>query len=173
MSTRERWVVYPLLFLTFGIVMRDKVVPPSHFEANELAAAKLRCSELRVDNAIAGELVAPHVQCVELRADKAIAAGLAVRRVQCGELIVEGPNGRPTVVAGTDTKTKGGSIITLSAAGVPLILLEPTDSGGVIFASDIRRLPGVVPKRPKTPATPPPKEHRSKQPERAPAKAKP
>ncbi|MFZ1933378.1 MAG: hypothetical protein WCB27_24320 [Thermoguttaceae bacterium] len=150
MSTRERWVVYPLLFLTLGIVMRDKFAPSGHFQANEVTAAKLRCGELQVDKAIAG--------------------GFAARDIQCRELLIAGPNGRPTVVAATDPKTKEGLIITLSAAGVPLIRLQPTDSGGVVFASDFRQVTGVVYEKPKTPATPTPKQ-RSKESEKAPAKA--
>jgi hypothetical protein len=150
MSTRERWVIYPLLFLTLGIVMRDKFATWGNYQTNEVTAAKLWCGELQVDKAIAGALV--------------------VRGIQCGELVVEGPNGRPTVIARTDPKTKGGAIITLSAAGVPLIALQPTDSGGVIFASDIKQVPGVVHEKQKTPATPAPKQ-RSKEPEKAPAKA--
>ena len=30
MSTRERWIVYPLLFMTLGIALRDKIMPPAH-----------------------------------------------------------------------------------------------------------------------------------------------
>jgi hypothetical protein len=132
MSTRERWIVYPLLFLTLGIAMRDRPVSQGHFRQNELRAGRLHCDELLVD----------------------------------------GPNGRPTVIARTDPTTKGGSIITLSAAGVPLVLLQPGDSGGVVLASDFvhLRLTGVAPQKPKTPATPVPKKP-SKTPEKTPAKA--
>jgi len=42
MTTRERWIVYPLLFLTLGIALRDKIVPPVH----------LRCSELVCDRVV-------------------------------------------------------------------------------------------------------------------------
>jgi hypothetical protein len=164
MSTRERWVIYPLLFLTLGIVVRDKLA----FQADEATIKRLRCSELRVDNAIAREFGAVQIQCGQLQTKKAIAAELAARGIRCGELLVDGPDGRPTVVVGTDPKTKGGSIFALSAAGVPLIRLQPTDSGGVVFASGFKLLPDVVQQKPKTPA---PKD-RLKQPEKTPVKAK-
>jgi hypothetical protein len=38
MTSRERWIVYPLLFLTLGIAMRDKVIPPQHFVAQAVTA---------------------------------------------------------------------------------------------------------------------------------------
>jgi hypothetical protein len=46
MSTRERWIVYPLLFLTLGIALRDKVVPPVHriVFSQEIRAGNIRCS---------------------------------------------------------------------------------------------------------------------------------
>jgi hypothetical protein len=40
MSERERWIVYPLLFLTMGIALRDKVIQPISDE--------VRCRRLAV-----------------------------------------------------------------------------------------------------------------------------
>jgi len=152
MSTRERWIVYPLLFLTLGIVMRDKVMPLARFQASEVAAGRIRCNQLQVDQVVS-------------------AGGLVVQGIQCGELLVGGPNGRPTVLVGTDAKTKGGVIETLSPAGAPLVVLQPTDSGGVVAASDFKKISSVArPEKPKTPSTPAPKAP-SKEPEKAPAKA--
>jgi hypothetical protein len=52
MSTRERWIVYPLLFLTLGIVMRDKVCeiarPTVHAREDELVAGTIRCGRLEI-----------------------------------------------------------------------------------------------------------------------------
>jgi hypothetical protein len=55
MSTRERWIVYSLLFMTLGIALRDKVMPPTHLgnlgmriEAGMVTAQRIRCSELAV-----------------------------------------------------------------------------------------------------------------------------
>lgn len=42
MSPRERWIVYPLLFLTLGIALRDKVIPPK-----EVSARRIHCGELQ------------------------------------------------------------------------------------------------------------------------------
>ncbi len=43
MSQRERWVVYPLLFLALGLALRDKLVPP-----RSLTAGVVLCDHLEV-----------------------------------------------------------------------------------------------------------------------------
>ena len=53
MSTRERWIIYPLLFLTLGIAMRDKVTghigsPWGQVQVAEVKARSVRCNELVV-----------------------------------------------------------------------------------------------------------------------------
>lgn len=132
MSTRERWIVYPLLFLTLGIVMRDKmremVNPVVRANHSEFSAGRVRCGQLEVDQvASVGGLAVRKLQCEES----------VVGRMQCREMVVLGANGRPAVLIGTDLKTKGGVVMTLSASGTPLILLQPTDAGGVVMASQI------------------------------------
>ena len=69
MSTRERWIVYPLLFMTLGIAMRDKVVPPNHlgnldmqFEAGAITTPQVQCSELRVGRVVCERLESEQVQ---------------------------------------------------------------------------------------------------------------
>jgi hypothetical protein len=186
MSTRERWIVYPLLFMTLGIVIRDKVLPRGHLQANEVTAGRIHCNWLQVDQVAttAGmsvrslqcgdQVVTGKIRCGELRTDQVIAVnGLVVRGIQCGELVVVGPNGRPTVLAGTDSKTKGGLITTLSPAGTPLVLLQPTDSGGVVRAAQIVQSKMALPEKPKTsspPITKVPSKESSNAPETSPAK---
>jgi hypothetical protein len=182
MSTRERWIVYPLLFLTLGIVMRDKILPRGHLQASDVTAEQIHCSRLQVDQVATtagmsvrslqcGEgVVSGKMRCGELRTDQVIAVnGLVVRGIQCGELVVVGPNGRPTVLAGTDSKTNGGLIMTLSPAGAPLVLLQPTDSGGVVRAAEIVQSKMTVPEKPKT-SSPPVTKETSKEPEKTPVK---
>ena len=47
MTTRERWILYPLLFLTLGIAMRDKVIP-ARLKAWEITANSVSCGRLDV-----------------------------------------------------------------------------------------------------------------------------
>ena len=49
MTSRERWTVYPLLFLALGLAMRAVLVPPA--QVAELEAIRLKCRELVVVDA--------------------------------------------------------------------------------------------------------------------------
>jgi hypothetical protein len=50
MSTRERWIVYPLLFLTLGIAMRDQFLPTKRFGAVNLKAAEITAQTIHCNN---------------------------------------------------------------------------------------------------------------------------
>jgi hypothetical protein len=139
MSTRERWIIYPLLFLTLGIVMRDKIILPKNLQVQRVAAEQIRCNQLQVDS----------VLCNRLQAGDEIVEGA----VQCGELAVRGPNGRPTVIVGTDARSKGGLVTTLSPTGTPLICLQPTESGGKVITFT-KKSRDDAPETPKTPSPP-------------------
>ena len=114
MTTRERWIVYPLLFLTLGIALRDKIVPPTH----------LRCSELVCDR-----VVSQQSECSTLVCDR-----MESKQTECRTLVVRGPNGRPVVVAGADNKTHAGTLETFTAAGVPQINLFSNGGSGMVSA---------------------------------------
>jgi hypothetical protein len=51
MSSRERWTVYPLLFLTLGIALKDKItgqIGTSHVESKSVIANRVSCQSLSV-----------------------------------------------------------------------------------------------------------------------------
>jgi hypothetical protein len=109
MSTRERWIVYPLLFLTLGIALRDKIVRPAATVPEELTAKLIHCGELRVDNTVS----CGHLQSV---------------LVQCFEMQTVAPGKKASVVVGTDPKNGAGVIRVLSPRGVP-IDFRPNEPG--------------------------------------------
>ena len=119
MSTRERWIVYPLLFLTLGIALRDKILPPAHFGGMGTVLK-------------AGEIDVRRIRCGEIQAGQAIFNQLEAGRSQCRELIVVGPAGRPVIAGFADPKSHNGAINTFSADGRPLVLLRSTDAGGLV-----------------------------------------
>jgi hypothetical protein len=52
MTTRERWTVYPLLFLAIGLAVRSVAVPQGEFAAadvGDLRATRLVCREILVE----------------------------------------------------------------------------------------------------------------------------
>jgi hypothetical protein len=53
MTSRERWTVYPLLFLALGLAMRAIVVPLGEFDAarvGSLESTRLVCKEIVIEN---------------------------------------------------------------------------------------------------------------------------
>jgi hypothetical protein len=53
MTSRERWTVYPLLFLAIGLAIRAAAVPPERFEAakvGSLETTRLVCREIVVES---------------------------------------------------------------------------------------------------------------------------
>lgn len=53
MTSRERWTVYPLLFLSLGLAVRAIVVPQGEFDAarvGALEAKRLVCKEFVIEN---------------------------------------------------------------------------------------------------------------------------
>jgi len=97
MSTRERWVVYPLLFLALGIAMRDKVLPPKTLRAGSVVCDRVACN-----------------------------------RVESRALVIQGPKGKPVLIAGTDAKNNAGTLETFTENGIPQVRLLSTDTGGMV-----------------------------------------
>lgn len=119
MSTRERWIVYPLLFLTLGIALRDKVIPP------------VRLGNLRMQFE-AGAITTPQIRCNQLHVGKVVCERLDAKQSECRALLVNGPSGRPVVVVGADPKTHAGIVETFTDRGLPQVRLHSSNTGGVI-----------------------------------------
>jgi hypothetical protein len=119
MSTRERWIVYPILFMTLGIALRDKIIPPAHlgngalqFQAGEIAAGRIHCNQLQVENVVCGRLESD--------------------RTECRTFLVNGPTDQPVVVAGADANSHAGLLETFAANGLPQVRLLSTPTGGIV-----------------------------------------
>ena len=53
MTSRERWTVYPLLFLALGLAVRAIAVPQGEFDAarvGSLESTRLVCKEIVIEN---------------------------------------------------------------------------------------------------------------------------
>lgn len=140
MSTRERWIVYPLLFLTLGITMRDKVVPPD-LKPLSVDTDEIRCRTLRADSVRCGDLTVVGKQdnrCVELGATTGGA----------GQIEVFGPGGKLIFVAGAskqggfglcevaDAQGRTQTQLSANAAGGQLSLVDPTRRIEVVLGHD-------------------------------------
>ncbi|MEE8450452.1 MAG: hypothetical protein V3R99_01015 [Thermoguttaceae bacterium] len=109
MTSRERWVVYPLLFLTLGMTMRDKVWPQRHFMANDMTAF--------------GEITAGKITCNQLE----------VGQAECRLMTLTGRNGRDAIRLGA-APNGTGRLELLATDGSVLVTLGGEEAGGVVAA---------------------------------------
>ena len=125
MTIRERWIVYPLLFLTLGLGMRDKVAPPSpRFMRPGMNAMNVRCV---------------HLECQDLtvtgpNGERRIRLGVTPN--QAGQMEVYGSDHTMVLVAGADNTGRSGRVQTLAADTTPQVSLHSTDRGGQVATFD-------------------------------------
>jgi hypothetical protein len=68
MTDRERWTVYPLLFLSLGIAVKDKL-PPKHVDVDEVRCGRLVVTDRQHrDHVVIG--TTPDGGVVELRGER-------------------------------------------------------------------------------------------------------
>ena len=140
MSTRERWIVYPLLFLALGLALRDKLIPPERIRAFHLQVQDLRADRVECRQSTAGK-----VECNRIEAGQAafqvLSAGgpngLDGLRMyaapQGGRLEILGRDGNRVLLAGADPDGRAGFLETYTAAEhLPLVQLQSSDAGGLV-----------------------------------------
>ena len=127
MTTRERWVVYPLLFLSLGLALRDKIIPPN-MQAESIEAETIRCDQLVAGRAesslltIAGESGEARIR-------------LLAGANRTGRLEVFGQHGEVLFLAGADGSGQAG-VAEVFASGKPQVQLRSSDTGGLVVAMD-------------------------------------
>jgi hypothetical protein len=138
MSDRERWIVYPLLFLTLGIALRNQFLPTRRFgavdlRAGELSAQKIFCNNLVIrENALCNQLQSDQLQFNEALGKHIRTVQLKAGQAECQTMLIVNADGKPVVLAGADKDSQSGVIQTMNSTGVPLVQIRATDSGGVV-----------------------------------------
>jgi hypothetical protein len=130
MSTRERWIVYPLLFLALGAALRDKFVG-----SRDLRAGAVTCGELRVGRLLCDRLESGQVSVLELHGAHLVCDRVESGQSECRQLIVKGPNGQPVVGALADSRSGNGMIETVSATGMPLVEIASANGAGNVVVT--------------------------------------
>jgi hypothetical protein len=128
MSTRERWIVYPLLFLTLGIALRDKIVPPD-LKPLSVDADAIRCRDLDVDTVRCRALTVvngKNNRCMELGATTA----------GSGQLELFGLGGKMIFVAGAEKRGGSGLCQIADAEGRARAQLCSNPAGGMLSLTD-------------------------------------
>ncbi len=124
MTTHERWILYPLLFLTLGIAMRDKVVPP-RVRAREVTANEIRCNQLDVGRAECQVMVVS-------RPDGKDSIQMGVVQGGGGRLKLCGKDGKQLVVIAADPTGQSGVIEIYNSHGDRQVQLRSTETGGIV-----------------------------------------
>ena len=119
MTSRERWVVYPLLFLTLGITMRDKVWPQPNLMVADMRAF--------------GEVAANKITCKQLDVAHATLRRLDVVQAKCKMVTVTGPSGGDAVRISVGPEGTG-RLEVFAADGEMLASVGADEAGGVVTA---------------------------------------
>lgn len=154
MTTRDRWTVYPLLFLALGAALRSKItstidveslasrrMEATQFQAAQVTAKSILCDDLQINDKDGK----PRVRLGTTRANTAgieiygrdgkILAVLTVDpETNLARLRLQTADGARQVVIGSDND--GGIVETQSKTGQPRVLIHSTSSGGVVTTID-------------------------------------
>jgi hypothetical protein len=110
MSTRERWIVYPLLFLALGTAIKPKLVP----------AERVACRHLEVVD----EELQPRIRLTAGARDD-------------GAIRIMNRSGQAVVMLKSDAATRAGLIETLNDAGRVQTAMMSSAGGGEVAAYDL------------------------------------
>lgn len=137
MTSRERWILYPILFLTLGITMRDKVIPP-RLTAEEITAERIRCNYIEAGRAECPRLDTFQTDCRVLVVSDGHgreAARLGSIPKGGGRLELFAQDGKNRIaIVGVDEAGTSGMVETLDKTGAPLTQLRCNEAGGVVSA---------------------------------------
>jgi hypothetical protein len=143
MSDRERWIVYPLLFLTLGIAIRNQFLPTRMFGAMSLRAGEMSSQKIVCKEIVAEQAKFDQVECGQMQMDEALAkhirvVGLAecvqlkAGETECQAMLIVNQEGKPVVMAVADKNTQAGAIQTMGSNGVPQVQIRATNTGGLV-----------------------------------------
>jgi hypothetical protein len=142
MSTRERWIVYPLLFLALGLALRDKVYPPSKFTARSVRAEEMLVDKVRCNHLDAGETECEVAKVARLDVNGLSVsdpkgkerARMGVMENESGQVELYGRDGKPVLIMGADKTGRDGFLQTVTAEGAPQVLLHSVNGWGRVTA---------------------------------------
>jgi len=149
MSERERWIVYPLLFLTLGIAMRNQFLPTKRFGAMDLGAGVIQAEKIICNNLA----VLRQEECNRLHSDaiefdeasgkhlrtQGLIESLQLKAIEADfrKVGVADAQGRPVILIGTDLQTQFGVIQITNSEGKPQVRICASEAGGVVAASQV------------------------------------
>ena len=119
-----------MIFWRFGAMdLKAGEITAQKIMCNELVILqKGECNQLRCDQFQFNQALGNHIRLAGL----AECAHLKAAQAECQAMAITNPEGKPVLVAGTDTNTQAGFIQTMRTNGVPLVQIRATDAGGMV-----------------------------------------
>ena len=108
MTSRERWTVYPLLFLAMGLALRAATIPPADLKVDAIEAGRVICGEIVVTSDDGTKLV--HIG--------------RVKGSGGGRIEISDRTGAEAVAIGTGPESRDGGIEFFDAEGTTTGLLD-------------------------------------------------
>ena len=155
MSDRERWIVYPLIFLTLGIALRDKITRSlAEMELITGDGVQLDLKQgLMTDNKAQlhldftqGQLAAQTIRCKQLVIEEqATAKRFVSQQSVAREVLVMGPDETVRVIleavpsaskSESPDQKPGGRVIVFGPGNQPQVILSPGGAGGQVGVVD-------------------------------------
>jgi hypothetical protein len=132
MSTRERWIVYPLLFLALGTAIKPKLTPP------ETRGPARPVTVLRVDRVECGALSVLGDDDKPRVVARAVEGG--------GQIHVADNQGRVVVAIRADAETRAGTVETRNENGSAQAAMMSSGTGGelVVYDNMLSRSVGII-----------------------------
>jgi len=134
MTERERWVVYPLLLLSLGIALRDKITQSVNL--HEVSCDVLRCDRIagKEVGTPCQSLLCEHIVAADAQAQNVIAAHFGGGDIKVQKVEVVGPDAKVRLVlSAEDVKAGGGGVVAvLGADAKPAVLLRALPGRGLI-----------------------------------------
>jgi hypothetical protein len=130
MSSRERWIIYPLLFFAFCLAGRDQLayLRPQVVEIPRLSCKVIEAKSIDGDIMVAGNLTGNSIQCKKsLEADTVRFNEVDTGILRCERIEVESPNGQ-RVAELRPTDTGAGQLTLFGPDERPAVVLSYGDS---------------------------------------------
>lgn len=134
MTDRERWTIYPLLFLALGASIKDKMVRPDVLEIDHVQCRNLSILDAQGRRSVyagAGGIQARDVKLVSRAEKRVLSLGSTPKNQPRIELY--GETGGKVLVLGTDSTGNAGSIVSYDPTSEDYAALL----GGSMHVSDV------------------------------------
>ncbi|MBX7164771.1 MAG: hypothetical protein K1X74_00360 [Pirellulales bacterium] len=137
MSNRERWILYPLLFLALGSSLRDKLL--QRVDTRVVVGQELQVSQAKVkDLGASGTIACDQLlvrKAIELHGAQGEAAVQIVVEPEGGGIYLRNAAGKEVLALGVDDKTGVGVLQTKDEQSHPRVTIAGIGGGGAIVTA--------------------------------------